>query len=40
MVVPFPPGGGTDVLGRIIGRRPSEIHARGVVEADRRRVRT
>ncbi len=25
MVVPFPPGGGTDVLGRIIARRMSEI---------------
>ena len=23
-VVPFPPGGGTDVLGRIIGKRLSE----------------
>ena len=27
MVVPFPPGGGTDVLGRIVGRRLSEIWA-------------
>ena len=25
MVVPFAPGGGTDVLGRIVGRRLSEV---------------
>jgi tripartite-type tricarboxylate transporter receptor subunit TctC len=31
MVVPFPPGGGTDVLGRIIGRRLSEILAQQVI---------
>ncbi len=24
MVVPFPPGGGTDVLGRIVGQRLNE----------------
>jgi tripartite-type tricarboxylate transporter receptor subunit TctC len=31
MVVPFPPGGGTDVLGRIVGRRLSEILGQQVV---------
>jgi tripartite-type tricarboxylate transporter receptor subunit TctC len=31
MVVPFPPGGGTDVLGRIIGRRMSEILGQQVI---------
>lgn len=31
MVVPFPPGGGTDVLGRIIGKRLSEVLGQGVV---------
>ncbi|HMG79988.1 MAG TPA: tripartite tricarboxylate transporter substrate-binding protein, partial [Xanthobacteraceae bacterium] len=31
MVVPFPPGGGTDVLGRIIGRRLSEILGQQVI---------
>jgi tripartite-type tricarboxylate transporter receptor subunit TctC len=31
MVVPFAPGGGTDVLGRIIGRRLSEILAQQVI---------
>jgi tripartite-type tricarboxylate transporter receptor subunit TctC len=31
MVVPFPPGGGTDVLGRIIGRRLSETLGQQVV---------
>jgi tripartite-type tricarboxylate transporter receptor subunit TctC len=31
MVVPFPPGGGTDVLGRIIGRKLSEILGQQVV---------
>ncbi len=31
MVVPFAPGGGTDVLGRIIGRRLSEILGQQVV---------
>jgi tripartite-type tricarboxylate transporter receptor subunit TctC len=31
MVVPFPPGGGTDVLGRIIGRRLSETLGQQVI---------
>ena len=31
MVVPFPPGGGTDVLGRIVGRRLSEILGQQVI---------
>jgi tripartite-type tricarboxylate transporter receptor subunit TctC len=31
MVVPFPPGGGTDVLGRIIGQRLSEILGQQVI---------
>jgi tripartite-type tricarboxylate transporter receptor subunit TctC len=31
MVVPFPPGGGTDVLGRIIGRRLSEVLGQQVI---------
>jgi tripartite-type tricarboxylate transporter receptor subunit TctC len=31
MVVPFPPGGGTDVLGRIVGHRLSEILGQQVV---------
>ena len=31
MVVPFPRGGGTDVLGRIVGRRLSEILGQQVV---------
>jgi tripartite-type tricarboxylate transporter receptor subunit TctC len=31
MVVPFPPGGGTDVLGRIIGHRLSEILGQQVI---------
>ena len=31
MVVPFPPGGGTDVLGRIIGRRLSEILGQQII---------
>ncbi len=31
MVVPFPPGGGTDVLGRIVARRLSEILGQQVV---------
>jgi tripartite-type tricarboxylate transporter receptor subunit TctC len=31
MVVPFPPGGGTDVLGRIMGRKLSEILGQQVV---------
>jgi tripartite-type tricarboxylate transporter receptor subunit TctC len=31
MVVPFPPGGGTDVLGRIVGRRLSETLGQQVV---------
>ena len=31
MVVPFAPGGGTDVLGRIIGRRLSEVLGQQVV---------
>jgi tripartite-type tricarboxylate transporter receptor subunit TctC len=31
MVVPFAPGGGTDVLGRIVGRRLSEILAQQVI---------
>jgi tripartite-type tricarboxylate transporter receptor subunit TctC len=31
MVVPFAPGGGTDVLGRIIGRRLSEILGQQVI---------
>ena len=31
MVVPFPPGGGTDVLGRIVGKRLSEVLGQQVV---------
>lgn len=31
MVVPFPPGGGTDVLGRIVGKRLSETLGQQVV---------
>jgi len=31
MVVPFPPGGGTDVLGRIVGRRLSETLGQQVI---------
>jgi tripartite-type tricarboxylate transporter receptor subunit TctC len=31
MVVPFPPGGGTDVLGRIIGKRLSEVLGQSVI---------
>jgi tripartite-type tricarboxylate transporter receptor subunit TctC len=31
MVVPFPPGGGTDVLGRIVGKRLSEVLRQQVV---------
>jgi tripartite-type tricarboxylate transporter receptor subunit TctC len=31
MVVPFPPGGGTDVLGRIIGKRLAEVLGQPVV---------
>jgi tripartite-type tricarboxylate transporter receptor subunit TctC len=31
MIVPFPPGGGTDVLGRIVGQRLSETLGRQVV---------
>jgi tripartite-type tricarboxylate transporter receptor subunit TctC len=31
MVVPFPPGGGTDVLGRIVGRRLSEVLGQQVI---------
>jgi tripartite-type tricarboxylate transporter receptor subunit TctC len=31
MVVPFPPGGGTDVLGRIIGKRLSEVLGQQVI---------
>jgi tripartite-type tricarboxylate transporter receptor subunit TctC len=31
MVVPFAPGGGTDVLGRIVGRRLSEVLGQQVV---------
>ncbi len=31
MVVPFPPGGGTDVLGRIIGQRLSEVLGQQVI---------
>ena len=31
MVVPFPPGGGTDVLGRIVGHRLSEILGQQVI---------
>src|SRR5215475_2828712 len=31
MVVPFPPGGGTDVLGRIVAHRLSEILGQQVV---------
>ena len=31
IIVPFPPGGGTDVLGRIIGRRLSEILGQQVI---------
>ena len=31
MVVPFPPGGGTDVLGRIVGRRLSETLGKQVI---------
>ena len=31
MVVPFAPGGGTDVLGRIIGRRLSEVLGQNVI---------
>jgi tripartite-type tricarboxylate transporter receptor subunit TctC len=31
MVVPFPPGGGTDVLGRIVGRRLSEVLGKQVI---------
>ena len=38
MVVPFPPGGGTDVLGRIIGRRLSEILGQQVIDAPPRAV--
>jgi tripartite-type tricarboxylate transporter receptor subunit TctC len=31
LVVPFPPGGGTDVLGRIVGRRLSEVLGQQVI---------
>lgn len=31
MVVPFPPGGGTDVLGRIVGRRLSDTLGKQVI---------
>jgi tripartite-type tricarboxylate transporter receptor subunit TctC len=31
MVVPFPPGGGTDVLGRIVARRMSEMLGKQIV---------
>ena len=31
MVVPFPPGGGTDVLGRIVGKRLSETLGQQVI---------
>lgn len=31
MVVPFPPGGGTDVLGRIVGQRLSEVLGKQVI---------
>jgi tripartite-type tricarboxylate transporter receptor subunit TctC len=31
MVVPFPPGGGTDVLGRIVGRRLSEVLGKQII---------
>jgi len=31
MVVPFPPGGGTDVLGRIVGKRLSEVLGQQVI---------
>ncbi|MFZ2066376.1 MAG: tripartite tricarboxylate transporter substrate-binding protein [Xanthobacteraceae bacterium] len=31
MVVPFPPGGGTDVLGRMVGKRLSEVLGQQVV---------
>ena len=31
MVVPFPAGGGTDVLGRVVGKRLSEILGQPVV---------
>jgi tripartite-type tricarboxylate transporter receptor subunit TctC len=31
MVVPFPPGGGTDVLGRIVGKRLAEVLGQQVV---------
>ena len=31
MVVPFPPGGGTDVLGRIVGHRLSEVLGQQVI---------
>src|SRR5262249_51650546 len=31
MVVPFAPGGGTDVLGRIVGRRLSEVLGQPVI---------
>src|SRR5215510_14199889 len=31
MVVPFAPGGGTDVLGRIVGRRLSEVLGQQVI---------
>src|SRR5262249_22243013 len=34
MVVPFAPGGGTDVLGRIVGRRLSEVLGRQQVIID------
>ena len=32
MVVPFAPGGGTDVLGRIVGRRLSEVLGQQVID--------
>jgi len=31
MVVPFPPGGGTDVLGRIVAQKMSEILRQQVI---------
>ena len=39
MVVPFPPGGGTDVLGRIIGRRLSEILGQQVMKKEIERLK-
>src|SRR5262245_63253803 len=39
MVVPFAPAGGTDVLGRIVGRRLSEVLGQQVIiRSEERRV--